>query len=162
MSSTDRRTDGRTRWIQYTPPPTSLGGGIMMWWFQAALWRLWCARLPGWVESEWLSPHGRCHSWFSGTWLPVWWDASGIQSCPGYVHDLLPAGTTPTWLIYKSSLRTRGHSTTSHTWSGHKDTQLHQIYDNSRHNAIGFQLDQNLSNFQLKYLHNEYFFYYLV
>ena len=34
MSSTDRRTDGqtdrRTRWIQYTPPPTSLGGGIMM------------------------------------------------------------------------------------------------------------------------------------
>ena len=26
---TDRRTDGRTRWIQYTPPPTSLGGGIM-------------------------------------------------------------------------------------------------------------------------------------
>ena len=28
MSSTDRRTDGRTRWIQYTPPPTSLGGGI--------------------------------------------------------------------------------------------------------------------------------------
>ena len=29
MSSTDRRKDGRTRWIQYTPPPTSLGGGIM-------------------------------------------------------------------------------------------------------------------------------------
>ena len=29
MSSTDRRTDGQTRWIQYTPPPTSLGGGIM-------------------------------------------------------------------------------------------------------------------------------------
>ena len=28
MSSTDRRTDRRTRWIQYTPPPTSLGGGI--------------------------------------------------------------------------------------------------------------------------------------
>ena len=32
MSSTDRRTDGqtdgRTRWIQYTPPPTSLGRGI--------------------------------------------------------------------------------------------------------------------------------------
>ena len=27
---TDRRTDGRTRWIQYTPPPTSLGGGITM------------------------------------------------------------------------------------------------------------------------------------
>ena len=27
---TDRRTDGRTRWIQYTPPPTSLGGGIIM------------------------------------------------------------------------------------------------------------------------------------
>ena len=27
---TDRRTDGRTRWIQYTPPPTSLGGGINM------------------------------------------------------------------------------------------------------------------------------------
>ena len=27
---TDRRTDGRTRWIQYTPPPTSLGGGIMI------------------------------------------------------------------------------------------------------------------------------------
>ena len=26
---TDRRTDGRTRWIQYTPPPTSLGGGII-------------------------------------------------------------------------------------------------------------------------------------
>ena len=25
-----RQTDGRTRWIQYTPPPTSLGGGIMM------------------------------------------------------------------------------------------------------------------------------------
>ena len=25
---TDGRTDGRTRWIQYTPPPTSLGGGI--------------------------------------------------------------------------------------------------------------------------------------
>ena len=25
---TDRRTDGRTRWIQYTPPPTSFGGGI--------------------------------------------------------------------------------------------------------------------------------------
>ena len=23
-----RQTDGRTRWIQYTPPPTSLGGGI--------------------------------------------------------------------------------------------------------------------------------------
>ena len=38
MSSTDRRmdgrtdgpTDGRTRWIQYTPPPTSLGWGIKM------------------------------------------------------------------------------------------------------------------------------------
>ena len=33
MSSTDRRmdrrTDGRTRWTQYTPPPTSLGGGII-------------------------------------------------------------------------------------------------------------------------------------
>ena len=32
MSSTNRRTDRRmdgwTRWIQYTPPPTSLGGGI--------------------------------------------------------------------------------------------------------------------------------------
>ena len=28
---TDRRTDGRTRWIQYTPPPTSLGGGIIIW-----------------------------------------------------------------------------------------------------------------------------------
>ena len=28
MSSTDRQTDGRTMWIQYTPPPTSLGGGI--------------------------------------------------------------------------------------------------------------------------------------
>ena len=32
MPSTDRgtdgRTDGRTRWIQYTLPPTSLGGGI--------------------------------------------------------------------------------------------------------------------------------------
>ena len=27
---TDRRTDGRTRWIQYTPPPTSLGGGIII------------------------------------------------------------------------------------------------------------------------------------
>ena len=27
---TDGRTDGRTRWIQYTPPPTSLGGGIMI------------------------------------------------------------------------------------------------------------------------------------
>ena len=27
---TDRRTDRRTRWIQYTPPPTSLGGGITM------------------------------------------------------------------------------------------------------------------------------------
>ena len=30
---TDRRTDGRTdrrtRWIHYTPPPTSLGGGII-------------------------------------------------------------------------------------------------------------------------------------
>ena len=26
---TDGQTDGRTRWIQYTPPPTSLGGGIM-------------------------------------------------------------------------------------------------------------------------------------
>ena len=26
---TDGRTDGRTRWIQYTPPPTSLGGGII-------------------------------------------------------------------------------------------------------------------------------------
>ena len=25
-----RQTDGRTRWIQYTPPPTSLGGGIMI------------------------------------------------------------------------------------------------------------------------------------
>ena len=23
---TDRRTDGRTRWNQYTPPSTSLGG----------------------------------------------------------------------------------------------------------------------------------------
>ena len=27
---TDRRTDGRTRWIQYTPPPTSLGEGIII------------------------------------------------------------------------------------------------------------------------------------
>ena len=27
---TDRRTDGRTRWIQYTPPPTLLGGGIII------------------------------------------------------------------------------------------------------------------------------------
>ena len=25
---TDGQTDRRTRWIQYTPPPTSLGGGI--------------------------------------------------------------------------------------------------------------------------------------
>ena len=30
---TDRRTDGRTRWIQYTPPPTSLGGGIITLWY---------------------------------------------------------------------------------------------------------------------------------
>ena len=30
---TDGRTDGRTRWIQYTPPPTSLGGGIKMVWY---------------------------------------------------------------------------------------------------------------------------------
>ena len=35
---TDGRTDGRTRWMQYTPPPTSLGGGTIMvypiqhWW----------------------------------------------------------------------------------------------------------------------------------
>ena len=27
---TDGQTDGRTRWIQYTPPPTSLGGGIII------------------------------------------------------------------------------------------------------------------------------------
>ena len=27
---TDGQTDRRTRWIQYTPPPTSLGGGIKM------------------------------------------------------------------------------------------------------------------------------------
>ena len=27
---TDGQTDRRTRWIQYTPPPTSLGGGIMI------------------------------------------------------------------------------------------------------------------------------------
>ena len=26
-SQTDRQTDRRTRWFQYTPPPTSLGGG---------------------------------------------------------------------------------------------------------------------------------------
>ena len=26
---TDGQTDRRTRWIQYTPPPTSLGGGII-------------------------------------------------------------------------------------------------------------------------------------
>ena len=26
---TDGRTDGRTRWIQYTPPSNSLGGGII-------------------------------------------------------------------------------------------------------------------------------------
>ena len=26
-----RQTDRRTRWIQYTPPPTSLGGGITRW-----------------------------------------------------------------------------------------------------------------------------------
>ena len=29
---TDGQTDRRTRWIQYTPPPTSLGGGIIMQW----------------------------------------------------------------------------------------------------------------------------------
>ena len=29
---TDGQTDRRTRWIQYTPPPTSLGGGIMSVW----------------------------------------------------------------------------------------------------------------------------------
>ena len=27
---TDGQTDRRTRWIQYTPPPTSLGGGIII------------------------------------------------------------------------------------------------------------------------------------
>ena len=32
MSSTDGQTDRRTRWIQYTPPPTSLGGGIIKMW----------------------------------------------------------------------------------------------------------------------------------
>ena len=34
------RTDGRTRWIQYTPPSTSLGGGIIMPWkmLSASLW----------------------------------------------------------------------------------------------------------------------------
>ena len=30
---TDGRTDRRTRWIQYTPPPTSLGGGIIIYLF---------------------------------------------------------------------------------------------------------------------------------
>ena len=29
---TDGQTDGWTRWIQYTPPPTSLGGGIKKKW----------------------------------------------------------------------------------------------------------------------------------
>ena len=36
---TDRRTDGRTRWIQYTPPPTSLGGGINTVSFTMAIWQ---------------------------------------------------------------------------------------------------------------------------
>ena len=30
MSSTDRRTDGRTRWIQYTPPSNFVGRGIII------------------------------------------------------------------------------------------------------------------------------------
>ena len=33
---TDGQTDRRTRWIQYTPPPTSLGGGIMNYLFKMA------------------------------------------------------------------------------------------------------------------------------
>ena len=39
MSSTDRQTDGRTRWIQYTPPPTSLGRGIISSCDSYKLWR---------------------------------------------------------------------------------------------------------------------------
>ena len=33
LLQTDGQTDGRTRWIQYTPPPTSLGEGIINPWY---------------------------------------------------------------------------------------------------------------------------------
>ena len=38
----DGRTDGRTRWIQYTPPPTSLGGGIII----PSKHVHWCSKIP--------------------------------------------------------------------------------------------------------------------
>ena len=76
---TDRRTDGRTRWIQYTPPPTSLGGGIMM----GSLLMHTCITRPQWVKAEmaqesWnhFSWKTRAHLWFilqskiHGCWWP--------------------------------------------------------------------------------------------
>ena len=41
MSSTDRRTDGRTRWIQYTPPSNFVGWGYNNNTCTVNVWRLW-------------------------------------------------------------------------------------------------------------------------
>ena len=86
---TDRRTDGRTRWIQYTPPPTSLGGGIMM---VSLLRHIWVTR-PQWVNTLKLGqcgPHCRWHFqinfffvWkcyaFNSKFTEIWYQGSSWQ-----------------------------------------------------------------------------------
>ena len=78
MSSTDRRmdrrTDGRTRWIQYTPPPTSLG-------------------LVTLLKLDW-----NCQ-FFSLCDLEIWWMTSKNYRAP-LLHyiKLCVSSQTPPWI----------------------------------------------------------------
>ena len=101
---TDRRTDGRTRWIQYTPPPTSLGGGIMTvgqveylqdlsdGWLRIYDFHISCIGFIyfrqvngafGQVIFTIHLPDGQAHS--------IW----NFEACIGSGHGLLPDGTKP-------------------------------------------------------------------
>ena len=50
LLQTDGQTDRRTRWFQYTPPPTSMGGGITISNYGYQQWRRWCSKT---VNSLW-------------------------------------------------------------------------------------------------------------
>ena len=84
MSSTDRRTDGqtdgRTRWIQYTPPPTLLGGGIKN--PDGFISNMWSDVKPletqlGWQSIHQVPSHPFCNGflWTSAVLhrFPLWW-----------------------------------------------------------------------------------------
>ena len=65
---TDGQTDRRTRWIQYTPPPTSLGGGIKTLSLNGAETRLF---LADWVNTMFIDALAPCITRSSATMVLI-------------------------------------------------------------------------------------------